>query len=1001
MAAIGTRIAVLGDLRYNVVDADVPALGSSLSNVFTRLSAALADHYLLECELGRGGMATVFLAHDLKHDRPVALKVLRSELAAALGPERFLREIHTTARLQHPHILPVLDSGEATGLLWYTMPYVEGESLRDRLQREAQLPVEDAIAITREVGLALDYAHRHGVVHRDIKPENILLSDGQALVADFGVASALEPSVEARLTETGLAVGTPAYMSPEQASAGRVDARSDIYALGCVLYEMLAGEPPYTGATPQAVIAKRFAGPVPSIRQVREGVSGDIDRVVTRALAKVPADRYRTTAELIRALDVTATTPSAASAGGSRRIPRRALGVGIAVLLGLGAAASALFFFRSRAAPRALDADLLAVAPFDVLAPDLQLWREGLADLLARNLDGVGPLRTVSPTVVIRRWEGRADRASAEALAGRTGAGLTLYGTLLPAGRDSVRLTASVLDAKRTEVTAEAEARGRADHVDQLVDSLTLGLLRELGRTRPLAAVRSGGLGSHSLPALRLFLRGEQYFRRIDWDSARTSYEGAVELDSAFAVAYWRLGTVHGWQSTGGDSLARAYLLRAGELNHALAPRESLLIVCDSLTATMGGADIPDSAEEANVQRLFRTAEQVTRRYPTDPEGWVALGEAREHFGYGRGITKEMTREAFDRAVMLDSAYALAYVHGLGLAVTLEDRRAARQAAARFLELRPARPQALAMRAASLLLDPTAPASTIEQLLDSMPANALFNLYYHFALAPDSEETAIRLWRRFTAKQGSEDLFPSDVQQFFLVLILTYRGHVREAYEIIKAHQPISGWPDFVQLALMGVVPGDTADAVFRRRLHKEPFWPPRGLSTAPAWWGARRDSASLKLYIERMHSPTPTRLGPEGPRPHVIRYRLQLAEAYLALARADTALAAARLQALPAVTGDIWLERLTLARLLAKLGRESDGLAVLERGFPSGSPTLSWGFWALEQARLAERLGERDKARRSYGFVVKVWRHADPELQPWVAEAREALGRLRAEGAG
>ena len=219
----------------------VPLPTVSLTDLSERLQGGLADRYRLERELGRGGMATVFLAHDLRHDRPVALKVLHPELAATLGPERFQREIRTTARLQHPHILPVLDSGETAGQLWYTMPFVRGESLRDRLQREAQLPVDLTVDLACQVALALDYAHREGVVHRDLKPENILLSDGQALVADFGIAKALSAAGEAQLTETGLAVGTPAYMSPEQAGGGHIDGRSDVYALGCVVYEMLAG----------------------------------------------------------------------------------------------------------------------------------------------------------------------------------------------------------------------------------------------------------------------------------------------------------------------------------------------------------------------------------------------------------------------------------------------------------------------------------------------------------------------------------------------------------------------------------------------------------------------------------------------------------------------------------------------------------------------------------------------------------------------------------------
>jgi serine/threonine-protein kinase len=278
----------------------------SIPSRFTDLPAALAaglrDRYVFERELGRGGMATVYLAQDVKHDRPVALKLLHPELAASLGPDRFQREIKLAARLQHPHILTVHDSGETAGQLWFTMPYVEGESLRERLRRERQLAVEDAVRITREAAQALQYAHEHGVVHRDIKPENLLLTqDGNTLVADFGIARAL--GGEERLTQTGMAIGTPAYMSPEQASGEKtIDARTDIYSLGAVLYEMLAGEPPYTGPTAQAIILKRFTEPVPSVRRGRPSVPEGVDQAIQRALAPVPADRFATAAEFGRAL---------------------------------------------------------------------------------------------------------------------------------------------------------------------------------------------------------------------------------------------------------------------------------------------------------------------------------------------------------------------------------------------------------------------------------------------------------------------------------------------------------------------------------------------------------------------------------------------------------------------------------------------------------------------------------------------------------------------------
>ena len=267
------------------------------------LSAALSDRYAIERELGAGGMATVYLAQDLKHDRRVAVKVLRPELAAVIGAERFLSEIKTTANLQHPHILPLHDSGEADGFLFYVMPYVEGESLRDRLTREKQLPVEESIRLATEVAGALDYAHRHGVIHRDIKPENILLHDGSALVADFGIALAMSSAGGTRMTETGMSLGTPHYMSPEQAMGEReITARSDVYALGAVTYEMLTGDPPFTGSTAQAIVARVVTESPRSMTTQRHTIPPHVEAAVFTALEKLPADRFASAAEFAEAL---------------------------------------------------------------------------------------------------------------------------------------------------------------------------------------------------------------------------------------------------------------------------------------------------------------------------------------------------------------------------------------------------------------------------------------------------------------------------------------------------------------------------------------------------------------------------------------------------------------------------------------------------------------------------------------------------------------------------
>jgi serine/threonine-protein kinase len=293
-----------------------------MTDVPGRLASALADRYRIERELGEGGMATVYLAHDLRHDRPVALKLLRPELSAILGAERFLAEIKTTANLQHPHILSLFDSGEADGLVWYVMPYVEGESLRDRLTREHQLPVDEAVRIAAEVADALAYAHQHGVIHRDIKPENILLHGGHAQVADFGIALAAARSEGGtRMTETGMSLGTPQYMSPEQAMGEReITPRSDVYALGCVLYEMLAGEPPFTGPTAQAIIARVLTEEPRSLTLQRRTVPPHVETAVQMALAKLPADRFATAAAFAQALANPAFRTTSA------RIPRPAAG---------------------------------------------------------------------------------------------------------------------------------------------------------------------------------------------------------------------------------------------------------------------------------------------------------------------------------------------------------------------------------------------------------------------------------------------------------------------------------------------------------------------------------------------------------------------------------------------------------------------------------------------------------------------------------------------------
>ena len=471
-----------------------------MTELHARVTAALAGRYQVERELGRGGTATVYLAQDLRHGRPVAVKVLYPELAASLGPERFLREVEIAASLSHPHILPLHDSGEADGFLYYVMPYVEGESLRHRLQREIQMPVEEAVRIAREIAEALAYAHERGIVHRDIKPENILLEGEHAVVADFGVARAIESASSDRLTETGLAVGTAVYMSPEQAAGtGRVDGRSDIYSLGCVLYEMLAGEPPFGGGTPQAVIAKHMQAPVPKLGVVRPSVSGALQGVISKTLAKVPADRYAKSEELVRAL---ATVPLTGVRRGWWRV---AIAAGSVIVLAAVALSVTDRRLRpdpsgSRASPPDLERPRIAVMYFDDTPGDSSLRHiaDGVTEELIYELSGVNAFQVISRKVM-QAYRGR--QVPLDSVIAKLDVNLVVDGTVQrSASGVRVRvqlinaLTDTYLDSLSLERTVSDSSRFTRDAAQEIAARLRRAMGREVrlrdaafGTATPLA----------------------------------------------------------------------------------------------------------------------------------------------------------------------------------------------------------------------------------------------------------------------------------------------------------------------------------------------------------------------------------------------------------------------------------------------------------------------------------------------------------------------------------
>ncbi|MGD8277454.1 MAG: protein kinase, partial [Gemmatimonadota bacterium] len=462
-----------------------------------RVAAALAGRYEIERELGSGGMATVYMATDRKHNRKVAIKVFRPELAAVMGPDRFQREVEIAARLSHPHILPLYDSGEADSLLFYVMPHVRGESLRQMLDRENRIPVDVAIDITRQVAAALEFAHAAGVIHRDIKPENILLHEGEAMVADFGVALALDPLAGGRLTEMGMLLGTPAYMSPEQAAGEPVlDGRSDVYSLGCVLYEMLAGEAPHSGPSPQALIARRLTTPAPGVRQLRSAVSATVERALAKALATDPADRFASAAAFGGALTERPMTPQA--------VPS------------------------------------VAVLPFLNLSadPENEYFADGITEDVIAQLSKIRALKVISRTSVMQ-FKKR------DQTLGQIGSALEattiLEGSVRRAG-DRVRIGAQLIDVE-TDRTLWADTYDR-----QLTDifaiqsdvalKIATALRAEMSRDE---RIRIGKEPTRDVDAYQLYLQGRHCHIQYTADELRKAiayYEQATARDPEYAMAY-------------------------------------------------------------------------------------------------------------------------------------------------------------------------------------------------------------------------------------------------------------------------------------------------------------------------------------------------------------------------------------------------------------------------------------------------------------------------------
>ncbi|MDH5804727.1 MAG: serine/threonine-protein kinase, partial [Gemmatimonadota bacterium] len=555
-----------------------------MTNPVEILNGALEGRYLVEREIGSGGMATVYLAEDIRHKRKVAVKVLRPELASILGANRFLREVEIAAQLQHPHILTLIDSGAADGILYYVMPFIEGESLRGKLEREKELPVGDAVRIVREIVDALVKAHATGVVHRDIKPDNILLSGRHAIVTDFGIAKALSEATGGRnVTETGMALGTPTYMAPEQAVADpNVDHRADIYAVGVLAYEMLTGTPPFGGANVQAVLSAHVTQTPKAVTETRPTVPAQLGALVMKCLEKKPADRWQTAEELHAELERYATpsegTVPVEPASKKRPVLKALAEAGVIIAVAL---AGVFFFNRSDENATVIQSgDRLAVIPFAPTSEDSSLSRLGrdLVVLLTRNLDGVGDIEVVDHTTVLAKTgdENRRYSLAEAAEMGRDlGAATILHGSLVRVS-DQVVLDVGLFETDGLAELARVSTQAPLDDHFFLTDETTWALLEAIWRTGEAPTPSVGAITTRSWPALRAFLDGEDAIAKGEWTKAVGLYSEAIEADTLFWMAHLRHRIASGW--TFGEDPTTAFAKPLSVIQQHLPPRERLQV---------------------------------------------------------------------------------------------------------------------------------------------------------------------------------------------------------------------------------------------------------------------------------------------------------------------------------------------------------------------------------------------------------------------------------------
>jgi tetratricopeptide (TPR) repeat protein len=929
-----------------------------------KLRTALAGRYDIERELGRGGMATVYLAHDRKHGRALAIKVLRPELAEALGAERFLREIQIAANLTHPHILPLHDSGDADGLLYYVMPYVAGESLRALIEREKQLPIEEAVRVTGQVLSALTHAHSRGIIHRDIKPENILLADGEAVVADFGIARAIGAAREGRITQAGTSLGTPGYMSPEQVVGDAdLDARSDVYAVGCMLYEMLVGEPPFTGPMEMVVELQLTGKPTPPSAR-RSTVTPELDAVIAKALQKTPADRFATAAQFGEALE-RVRAPAASAPHRARPASRLfAAGFTVALLVILAGAGAMLLSFGG--IPFA-DRDWIVVAQFDNQtgdgAFDYALDAALSASIAQSKHVNVYPQTRVAETLARMRRpkEAHLDQALATEVAIREGVKVVLVPSISNLD-ESYTLTARVVDASSGVdlATATTRADGRGN-VLTAVDQLARNVRRDLGETR-FDLIQNGGwfarATTSSLDALKAFTEGGRAWSTGNLDRAQDLWKQAIGYDSTFAWAHASLGMAASWFN---DRPAAEVQFAVAEAHlDQLTERERLWL--RALIA--GSRDRPQDAIDL--------LETYTRTYPDDRDAWYNLGS-----DYMRAGRCDDAAGALEHALAIDSTMTNAIIQMATCYNNVHEPD-----------------EAIPLYQRAFALDSNAMTS------------GFINHEYGTALVE-----AGRLPEAEATFQRAIDFTANRAQQFggrrSLALLRMFEGRYDAAIDLLHeavtmtrttGNAGLTEYRNLLYLAAALRTKGDTAG--FRAQLAAAERVRAHGLYVPPfllvvigkmyAQSGDLHSAVAVATTLDGAAGPNPT---PDD------RAAGELLGGEIALARGDTRHAIEQLE-LAATRDPRPYFGEALARAYARAGDAPRAIQQYERmlqhvefGAEGQEP---WILAHVELGQLYEAEGAFTKAVAAYQQFVDLWHDADPDLARSVAEIQRHIATLR-----